>query len=291
MRSTMGRKSAAEKIVALKSMLSEKKVIMAPGCYDALSAKLVEKAGFPAVYIGSYATCASQLGIPDVGLATMTEMVRHAEAVAGAVDIPVIADAEDGFNNAANIWRTVQEFEKAGVCAIHIEDGVAGKHTDIPPIILPLEQMTAKIRAAVDARQNPNFLIIGRTDVPWALRDIEETVRRVNAFTEAGADLVLPTAMPPQELKAVRSRIKGRVVSGLRRPGDSAQVLEEAGVSIIVWYPVCIRAAYHGVKTALARLQETTDIGKFGDILADADEFEDLFGYKHFIANVQKYGL
>jgi 2-methylisocitrate lyase-like PEP mutase family enzyme len=284
------RRSAAERRVALKSLIAGNKVILVPGCYDAISAKLIEKAGFPAVYIGSYATSSSQFGLPDVGLVTITEIARHAKTIVNSVNLPVIADAENGFNHAANIWRTVQEFEEAGVAGIHIEDVVIGKHTDIPPVILPLEQMISKIQAALDARQDPNFLIVGRTDVPWALRDMKEMVRRANAFTEAGADLVLLTAVHPHKLREVRNQIKGKVVAGLW-PGFTAQDLEAAGANVLIWYSVCLHAAYHGVKTALTRLKETTDIGKFSNILTDSREFENLVGYQDFVFKADKYGL
>ncbi len=283
------RKSAAERRVALKSLIAKKKGILIPGCYDAVSAKLIEKAGFQAVYIGSYATSSSQFGLPDVGLVTMTEMARHAKTVVSSVNLPVIADAENGFNDAANIWRTVQEFEGAGVSGIHIEDCVVGKHTSIRPIILPLEQMISKIRAALDARRDPNFLIVGRTDASWALRDTKEMVKRANAFTEAGADLVLLTAVHPHKLREVRNQIKGKVVVGLW-PGFSVRDFEAAGANVLLWYSVCLHAAYRGIETALTRLKETTDIGMFSDILAGPKEFEELLGYQDYVSNVEKYG-
>lgn len=113
-----------------------------------MSAKLVERAGFPAVYIGSYATAAAGFGMPDV---TMEEMAAHAKRIADAVDMPVIADGENGWNNAANIWRTVRSFEQAGVCGIHIEDHEFGKHADVRQVLLSCDQMVQKIHAALDA--------------------------------------------------------------------------------------------------------------------------------------------
>lgn len=284
------RKSPAARRVEMRSLIAGPKAILLPGCYDAISAKLVENTGFPGVYAGSYATASSRFGLPDVGLVTLTEIVQHAGTIVNSVNVPVIADGESGFNQAANIWRTVQEFERAGVTGIHIEDGVIGKHTDIPPAVLPLEEMLAKIRAAVDAREDPNFLIIGRTDVPWATRDMNEMVRRANAFTEAGADLVLLTAVHPHKLREVRHEIKGKVVAGLRT-GFTAQDFEAAGANVLIWYPVCLHAAYHGIKAALTRLKETTDIGKFSDLLADPREFEQFLGYQDFVSRVKRYGV
>jgi hypothetical protein len=131
------RKSAAERRVILKNLIQKEKYIMVPGVYDAVSARLVEQAGFPVVYIGSYATAASQYGLPDDGMVNLTQMVDKARTVVNATNIPVIGDGENGFTFAANIWTTVQAFEQAGVSAIHIEDHEFGKHTDLPKVILP----------------------------------------------------------------------------------------------------------------------------------------------------------
>ncbi len=128
----------------LRALIAVGKTLVLPGAQDALSARLIERAGFPAVYIGSYATSAAAFGLPDVGLLTMEEMAAHAKRVADAVAIPVLADGENGWNNAANIWRTVRAFEQAGVCGIHIEDHEFGKHAEVPQVLLSTEQMDAK---------------------------------------------------------------------------------------------------------------------------------------------------
>src|ERR1700693_2197557 len=176
----------------LRALLASGKTLVVPGAYDPMSAKLVERAGFPAVYIGSYATAAAGFGMPDVGFGTREEMAPHAKRIADAVNMPVIADGENGWNNAANIWRTVRSFEQAGVCGIHIEDHEFGKHAAVPQVLLSCDQMVQKIRAAPDARADSDFLIIARTDAAWAFNDVEDAIKRVNAFNDAGADLVMP---------------------------------------------------------------------------------------------------
>src|ERR1035437_2651381 len=183
----------------LCAMLASGKTLVVPGAYDPMSAKLVERASFPAVYIGSYATAAAGFGMPDVGLVTMDEMAAHAKRIADAVDLPVIADGENGWNNAANILRTVRSFEQAGVCGIHIEDHEFGKHADVPQVLLSCDQMVQKIRAALDARAHSDFLIIARTDAAWAFDDVEDAIKRMNACTDAGADLVMPVGHRAQE--------------------------------------------------------------------------------------------
>ncbi len=176
----------------LRALLARPGIIVAPGAYDAVSARLIERAGFPAVYIGSYATAAARLGVPDAGLVGLREMVDHAAAVAGAVDgVPVIADAENGFGTAATVWRTVREFERAGVAGIHLEDHEFGKHLDVAGRVLDRDAMAEKIRAAVEAREDRDFVVIARTDAYGAVGgSLEEAIWRGRAYADAGVDLV-----------------------------------------------------------------------------------------------------
>ena len=275
---------------ALRALLAEGTTLLIPGCFDCMSAKLVEAAGFPVVYIGSYATSASRLGLPDSGLVSLTEMVQHAESVVNCVGIPVIADAENGFNHAANIWQTVRAFEQAGVSAIHIEDHEFGKHTDVDPVLLPLEKMVQKIRAAVDAREDANFMIIARTDAYWAWKDADQVVSRLNAFAEAGADLVFPAGMPVHVLQPVRARIKGKVVI-TNRPGASLRDEQDAGASAVLYYALSLHAAYHGIKEALSRLKQTGNADSLSGISANVQEFERFIGYPEFVEKARRYGL
>src|ERR1700756_909069 len=150
----------------LRELFEAGEMVLAPGCYDALGARLVEEAGFSAAYMTGFGSAASRLGRPDVGLMTLSEMVDNARRIAQAVDIPVIADADTGYGNLINVIRTVREYEAAGVSAIHIEDQVQPKkcgHMDGKHVI-GAKEMAAKIAAAVAARRSPDFLIIARTD-------------------------------------------------------------------------------------------------------------------------------
>ena len=150
--------------------------------------------------------------------------------------------------------------------------------------------MVAKIRAAVDAREDRNFLIIARTDAPWALKDTKEAVRRVNAFTSAGADLVFLAGIQIDKLREIRRKIKGRVMI-TNRPSVAARHEELAGANVVLYYGFSLYAAYHGVKKALDRLKETNDVSKLSDILADPAEFEEFIGYPDFVSQAKKYGL
>ena len=182
---------------ALRELIASGRTTAAMGASDALSARQIEAAGFDCVYIGSYATAASRLALPDTGLLSLQDMVGQARGIVDAVNIPVIADAEGGFNDAANLWRTVRDFERAGVSAIHIEDHAYGKHAEVPQRLHPIETVASRIRAAVDAREDPDFMIVARSDAYWVSQDLDETVARLNAYAEAGADMVFPTMLPP----------------------------------------------------------------------------------------------
>jgi methylisocitrate lyase len=219
----------------------------------------------------------------------MEEMAAHAKRVADAVAIPVIADAENGWNNAANIWRTVRAFEQAGVCGIHIEDHDFGKHADVPQVLLSTDEMVQKIRAALDAREDENFLIIARTDAAWAFKDVEDAITRMNAFTAAGADLVMPVGISPMKLKGVRARIEGKLVT-TDTPGRSIADEEAAGVNIVLYYGLSLYAAYAGVSAALDAFKRTRDADA-AHVRDGIAEFEDFMGYADFAARAKKYGL
>src|SRR5215213_1069927 len=186
--------------MGLKELVARGKTIAALGATDALSAKVIESHGFECVYIGSYATAASRLGLPDTGLLALPELVEQARTIVNAVKVPVIADAEGGFQDAANLWRTVQAYEQAGVAAIHIEDHAFGKHAAVAQKLRPAAEASARIRAAVDARKDPNFLIVARSDAFWVSGGLDDTIARLKRYADAGADMVFPTLVGPAEL-------------------------------------------------------------------------------------------
>jgi 2-methylisocitrate lyase-like PEP mutase family enzyme len=278
----------SERRRALRALIDGERALSVPGAYDCVSAGLIEEAGFPTVYIGSYAISASAFGLPDVGLLGMSEMVDRVKNVVDAVSVPVIADAENGFNDAANIWRTVRAFERAGAAAIHIEDHEFGKHADVPQVILPLEDMLGRVRAALDAREDSDFLIAARTDVAWATGDVEEAIRRANEFYRAGADMVFLTGIAPPVLGGIRSRIEGKVMV-VDTPGCSVADEERAGADVVLYYGLALYAAHAGVRHALASFEEEKDAHRLSGILTDAGEFERFFGYEDFAARTAKY--
>jgi 2-methylisocitrate lyase-like PEP mutase family enzyme len=190
--------------------LLKQDMIVAPGAYDAITARTIAQAGFSAVYMTGAGTAAT-LGYPDYGLVTMSEMADNAGRIASAVDVPVIADADTGYGNELNATRTVREYERRGVAGLHIEDqGFPKKcgHLD-NKVIVPLDEYLAKVRAAAAARTNPDFLIIARTD-SRAVLGLEEAIRRANAALEAGADMAFVEAPQTlEEIAAVPKLVKG----------------------------------------------------------------------------------
>jgi 2-methylisocitrate lyase-like PEP mutase family enzyme len=180
--------------------LLEQPVTVAPGAHDALTARIIEQAGFAAVYVSGSAVVNTIFGVPDVGLVTQTEMTMIARCIAQAVTLPVIADADAGYGNAINVGRTVREYEMSGVVAIHIEDQVSPKRSPGPEgkHVVSDGAMIGKIRAALDARTDPDFMIIARTD-SCGSGGMEEVVRRCRLYLDAGADMVFPTGITRRE--------------------------------------------------------------------------------------------
>src|SRR5438128_6463432 len=200
MRDPTRRKPAMSPRQVLRRLVEQKAGVVIPGAYDGVSAKLVERAGFPAVYMTGYGTSASRLGLPDMGFAGLTDMVDHARNLAAAVSIPLIADADTGYGNALTVRRTVSMYEAAGVAALHLEDQVAPKRCGhlTGQQVVPLAEFEGKIRAAVEARTDPDFLIIARTDAISAA-GFDEALRRGAAAARAGADLLFIEAPRTEE--------------------------------------------------------------------------------------------
>lgn len=262
----------------LRSLLARPGIVVAPGAFDPVSARLVEREGFEAVYVGSYATAAARLGLPDAGLLGMREMVDHAAAVVGAVDrIPVIADAENGFGTAATLWRTVREFERAGVAGIHLEDHEFGKHLPVPGRVLPAAAMVEKVRAAIDARSDPDFVIIARTDAR-AVTGLDDAIARGNLAAEAGADLIFVEA--PQTVdeiarvaREVKAPLLANMVQGGKTPTLPVTELDRLGFKVVIFPAVCMAAAVMAMETALVRLRDTGTDWSHGPVLGPMDLF------------------
>ncbi|WP_218510884.1 oxaloacetate decarboxylase [Variovorax sp. dw_308] len=247
---------------SLRQQLAAPGMVIAPGAYDAIGARLIEQAGFRAVYMTGAGTSAAR-GFPDFGLLTMSEMVENAAVMARACSLPLIADADTGYGNELNVTRTVREYEARGVAAIHIEDQVSPKrcgHLDGKQVI-PCAEFVSKIRAAVEARRTKDFLVIARTDAR-AMHDLDEAVRRANAALEAGADMAFVEATQTvEEIAAVPKRVQGpcllNVVPGGRTPLIDLREAEAMGYKLAILPGLMLKATIEAGDAALAELKAT----------------------------------
>jgi len=248
--------------VSLRRMFEAGEMVLAPGCYDALGARLVEEAGFGAAYMTGFGSAASRLGRPDVGLMTLPEMVDNARRIAQAVDIPVIADADTGYGNPINVIRSVHEYEAAGVSAIHLEDQVMPKkcgHMDGKQVV-PAGEMAAKVAAAVAARRSEDFLIIARTDAR-AVEGLDAALQRARTYREAGADMLFVEA--PQsgaEIEAVARAFPDvpllfNYAEGGKTPAVTHAVLRELGFRLVIFPLTILLSATVAIRSALARIK------------------------------------
>jgi 2-methylisocitrate lyase-like PEP mutase family enzyme len=210
-------------------MMAEPQLTVLPGVYDALSATLVERSGFPGAYMSGAAVSVSQGGVPDLGLLTLTEMASQAGRMAGVLSGPLVADADTGFGNALNVQRTIIEYERAGVAGLHLEDQTFPKRCGHlgGKSVIPTEEFVDKIRAAVDVRTDPELVLIARTDARGPL-GFAEAIRRANAYLEAGADLIFVEAPQTiEEIAAIPSEVGGPVMFNIVEHGSSPVVEHE----------------------------------------------------------------
>ena len=266
----------------LRQLLLNDEFIVAPGAFDCLSAKAVELAGFSAIYMTGMGTSASRLGLPDYGLATMSEMVANGSAMAATVKIPVIADADTGYGNELNMTRTVHEYERHGAAGIHIEDQIFPKkcgHLDKKQVI-PRNEFVSKIRAAVSARQDPDFIIIARTDCN-AVMGFEEAIARANAALAVGADLALVEAPESMEqIEQIPQRVQGPCVLNMLLGGKSPLLslidVESLGYRVVLLSDVLLSAAIAAYDSALSTVRTSRDPLHFPNTLAVKDIFQRL---------------
>lgn len=239
----------------LRELIASGRTAFVPGCFNAVSARVVELAGFPAVYMSGYGTSVAQIGLPDVGFATMSEMHGNARWIANAVAIPVIADADNGYGNAVNVTRTVREYIQTGVAGIHLEDQslpkrcghVAGRQ------VIPLAEAVGKIRAADAIRRelDPDFVLIARTDARGAVGgSLDDAIERVNAYIDAGADLGFvegPTS--EAEVERVCREVRGPVFYNMTgvSPRFTLERMNQLGIAITITGNALLRAALTGM--------------------------------------------
>ena len=289
----------------LRDLIQQDQVPLAPGTSDCLGAILIEKAGFQAVYVSGLFSSFTRLGMPDAGLITMNEMVDNAGNIARSVNVPVISDADTGFGGAINVARTVREFIRAGVAAIHIEDQVLSKRCGhvAGKMLISLEEMAGKIRAADDARreEDSDFVLIVRTDARGAVGGgLDEVRRRAHAYAEAGADVLFPDGIPSLEELALL--VKEVPVPWLYNesspphgvsPRAPLEVLQEIGVALAIYPAATMRPALRAVWDHLHELRQR-GIQAAVDLDTSlqghpTEEVFDIIGYKEIRAMEEKY--
>ncbi len=282
----------------LRELLAGPGPVVAPGAYDALSARLVEQAGFDVVYMTGFGTTASLLGRPDVGLLGGAEMVDNARRIVAAVDVPVIADADTGYGNAINVVRTVQSYEQAGVAGVHLEDQVMPKKCGhmSGKAVIGADEMAGKIRAAVAARRDPDFLVIARTDAA-AVEGLDAALVRARAYADAGADLLFVEAPTSEDDIARVSRELAGVAplvfnwaEGGRTPPLPLDRIAELGFALVLFPIGTLLAATAGIRALLATLR--TDGAPTAALpgLPTFDEFTDLIGLPEVRSLEERFG-
>ena len=271
--------------------------VVAPGSYDALSARLVEQAGFDVVYMSGFASTASLIGRPDVGLLTGTEMIDNARRIVAAVDVPVIADGDTGYGNAINVVRTVQSYEQAGVAGVHLEDQVMPKKCGhmSGKAVIPADEMAGKIRAAVAARRDPDFVVIARTDAA-AVDGLDAALDRARAYADAGADLLFveaPTseadiARVARELAGVAPLVFNWAEGG-RTPPIPLDRIAEMGFALVLFPIGTLLAATAGIRALLAALKADGTPAAALPGVPTFDEFTELIGLPEISAMEQRF--
>ena len=290
---------AHEKRANFRAALASGTLLRMPGAFNPLSAQLIQDKGFDGVYV-SGAVLAADLGLPDIGLTTLTEVSQRAGQIARVTDLPALVDADTGFGEPMNVARTVQLIEDAGLAGLHIEDQVNPKrcgHLDGKEVV---DEDTAikRIRAAVDARRDPNFLIMARTDIR-GVDGLDAAIDRAKALVDAGADAIFPEAMRDLgEFEAMRTALEVPILANMTEFGKSdlfsSDQLRDAGVNIVIWPVSLLRIAMGAAGRALDTLNDDGHLtSKLGEMQHRADLYDliDYEDYNHFDQDVFNFQI
>lgn len=273
----------------LRQLLQQSGMLVAPGAHDVMTARIVEAEGFQAVYLGGFAASASMLGIPDHSLITMTELLAQARHVAAAVNIPIMADIDDGGGTPLSVQRTIRLAEQAGLAGVHIEDLMPGKHfLGHKDRLFSKEQAVDKIKAAVDARTDSDFVIIARSDA-IGVTSLDDALERGNAFAEAGADLIfLPYLRPKDTKRAVDALAKPLLNVVIDTPREE---LEQAGLKVAIYPVQSLFIAYKAVRDMIKELKATGTVANFAQRTPAWEEFNEFIGAKEATRLAEKYRI
>ena len=278
-----------------RAIMNGKKLVLMPGAYDALSARIIEAEGFEAICAGGYAAIGSMLAQPDMGQSNMRDYADHYARVAAAVEIPVYVDADTGFGGVNNVRQMVRAFEAAGVAGVFISDQVFPNRCGYLPgkQVIPVEQMLAKLKAALDARRDPDFFIAARTDAA-AVEGINAAIARSQLFMEAGADMAKPMGVDTiDEIKRAMREIGGPHMATLSQAAGlkkrSLEELEAAGVVAATFPSIALFAAAHAVRNVLRILKRENSLTATFDHLLPLDDYYELVGLKAMLTREENY--
>lgn len=286
---------AARRTSTLKALIQRSTILLAPGVYDAYLARLVEHAGFEAVYMTGAGVSHSRLGAPDLGLLSFSEMLDQAARIADSVSIPLFADADTGYGNALNTMRTIKAYERAGVAGCHIEDQETPKrcgHFDEKRVI-PLPEMLGKLKAALDAREDPDFVVIARTDARTAL-GLDEAMERAHAFAEAGADMVfVESPRSAEELARVGRELAVPALANMVETGltplTPADELEALGFSAVIHPGALGRFIGKQVGEFLTQMRERGSTVDMLDRMLDFKSQNEIVGLSEHLSAQARY--
>ena len=276
----------------LRQMLTGPEILVIPGCFDAFTARLIERAGFPAAFMGGFAVSAARLGMPDTGLISYAEMVDQGRNICNAVSIPVCGDGDTGYGNAINVKRTVHGYARAGFACVMIEDQVAPKrcgHTRGKQTVVR-DEAFARIRAAVDARdEGADILVMARTDAN-ATEGLEEAILRATTFHEIGVDITfLEAPRNEEEMRAYCTRVPGPKMANMVEQGETPllnpQHLQEIGYKIVAYPLTLLLAGLQAMESALERLKKGENAGG----LAGFSHLRDIVGFPKYYEDEQRY--
>jgi carboxyvinyl-carboxyphosphonate phosphorylmutase len=280
---------------ALRKLLRGDELVMAPGAPDALTARLIEQAGFPAVYMTGFGATASLIGCPDIGLLTQTEMTTHSRNIVRAVNVPVIADADTGYGGPANIERTVKEYLQAGVAAIHLEDQVAPKRCGhmAGVRLVPAEEMVRRLECALVARGDDDLVIIGRTDALGA--GLDEAIKRIRRYREAGVDMVFVDAIKRiDDARAVGQAVDGPLMISVVEGNETAKLrtdeLKKMGFALALYPLSTLLAATRAIGDILAKLKQNGTTHAWTDRMVTYSDFSEVVRLDRFCSLDDQFG-
>jgi len=279
----------------LRELIEQDEILVLPGGGTPLVGIIAEKIGFKSVYMSGYGASAFQLGYPDIGLMTMSESLTQAKNMAGATNLPLISDIDTGYGNAINVKRTVKEYELAGISGVQIEDQDFPKkcgHMEEKKLISS-EEMVGKIKAAVDAKTDQDFVIIARTDARTVI-GFEESIKRANLYAEAGADVIfVESPLNEEEVRKIPSLVNAPVMinmsEGAKTPLFDNHELQEMGYKIVVWPSSVTWSVAATIKKTLEEIMENGTTNNMLDEMITFHDFNSLMGLDKFISDAKKY--